>query len=65
MLAKLRMEHGMKDFSLKISYEDDFQVNANLAAVIEGTGLQLGGKFEKHQSTEWILSGNFGGRDQG
>ena len=42
--------------------EDDYQVNANLTAAIEGAGFQVGGKFANHLSTVWTMSGTFGAR---
>jgi hypothetical protein len=59
-LAKLRLECGLKEFSLTLNYEDDYQVNTNLTAAIEGAGFQIGGKFENHLSTVWTMSGQFG-----
>ena len=58
-IAKGRIEFGLQDFSLSISYEDDFGVNAGLKASVAKTGLELGGKFEDHQSTVWHLQGKF------
>jgi len=58
-IAKGRIEFGLQDFTLSISYEDDFGVNAGLKTSIAKTGLDLGGKFEDHQSTIWNLSGTF------
>jgi hypothetical protein len=58
-IAKGRIEFGLQDFSLSISYEDDFGVNAGLKASVAKTGLDLGGKFEDHQSTVWHVKGKF------
>jgi len=58
-IAKGRMQFGLRDFSLDVSYKDDFGVNAGLKAAVSKTGLDLGGKFEEHQSTVWRLSGKF------
>ena len=63
-VAKLRLEHGLDVFSLTLNYEEDYQVNANLAAAIEGAGFKLGGEFKKHLSTVWTMSGHFGAKRQ-
>lgn len=44
-----RMRYGLKDFSLKVSYTDDYGVNADLAIDVQNAGLSLGGSFEKHK----------------
>jgi hypothetical protein len=49
----------MSDFSLSVTYEDDFGINAGLSAAVVGAGLGLGGRFEDHQSTVWRLEGRF------
>lgn len=58
-IAKGRIEFGLKDFSLNLSYEDDFGVNAGLKVTVQKAGLELGGNFEDHQSTIWRISGKF------
>jgi len=58
-LATLRLEHGLREFSLSLAYEEDYQVNAKLAAALEGVNFQVGGKFEDHVSTVWTMSGQF------
>ncbi|UYF98864.1 hypothetical protein [Halomonas sp. GD1P12] len=58
-IAKGRKSYGLQDFSLSVSYEDDFGVNAGLKAAISKTGLEIGGKFEDHKSTIWRLEGKF------
>ncbi|WP_333676595.1 hypothetical protein [Dyella sp.] len=63
-VAKLRLDHGLDVFSLTLNYEEDYQVNANLTAAIEGVGFKLGGEFKKHISTVWTMSGHFGARRQ-
>jgi hypothetical protein len=63
-VAKLRLDHGLDVFSLTLNYEEDYQVNANLTAAIEGAGFKLGGEFKKHISTVWTMSGHFGAKRQ-
>jgi len=58
-IAKGRLDFGLNNFLLSISYDDDFGVNAGLKAMIVKAGLDLGGKFEDHQLTVWRLKGKF------
>lgn len=60
-IAKGRINYGLQDFSLSVSYEDDFGINAGLKVAISKTGLEVGGKFEDHESTVWRLEGQFKG----
>ena len=59
-VAEMRMEHGLKEFSLTVSYEDDYQVNAALETSLKSAGFKLGGEFKSHVSTVWTISGVFG-----
>jgi hypothetical protein len=59
-IAKGRINFGLRDFSLSVSYQDDFGVNAGLKATVQRVGLELGGTFEDHASTVWRISGRFG-----
>jgi hypothetical protein len=54
-----RTHYGLRDFSLTVTYEDDFGVNADLKAAAEGASLDLGGAFEDHQATVWRIVGQF------
>ena len=58
-VARGRIKYGMKDFSLNLRYEDDFGVNANLEVRANNANLDLGGKFENHESTIWNIQGKF------
>jgi len=58
-VADGRLNCGLRNFSIKLSYTDDFGVNAGLAAKIQGTGLEVGGKFEDYRSTIWRIAGRF------
>lgn len=58
-VAKGRMDFGMNDFSLMISYVDDFGINADLKLKATNSGLDLGGKFEEHIATSWKIEGVF------
>jgi hypothetical protein len=58
-LAQARIQFGLKNFSLKVQYEDDFGVNAGLKVKVKDTGLDLGGNFEGYQSTVWDITAKF------
>lgn len=50
-VAKGRLKHGMKEFSLAVAYQEDFGINSQLKLTATNAGLELGGKFENHQAT--------------
>jgi hypothetical protein len=54
-----RTKFGLKTFSLNLQYQEDYGVNLGLKAEIEAAHLDLGGDFEKHQSTTWEIRGTF------
>jgi hypothetical protein len=54
-----RLKFGLARFHLTVSYEDDFGINAGLRAAVGTIGLDLGGRFESHQSTIWRIEGTF------
>jgi hypothetical protein len=58
-IADGRLNHGLMDFSLTVSYEDDFGINLGLTASAQRAGMELGGKFEDHQNTVWQVVGKF------
>lgn len=58
-IAKGRKDFGLQNFSLNVNYEDDFGVNAGLKVSVQKSGLELGGKFEDHESTVWRIVGQF------
>lgn len=58
-IAKGRIQHGLREFSLSVTYEDDFGINAGLKVSALKSGLELGGRFEDHQATIWRISGTF------
>ncbi|WP_369927600.1 hypothetical protein [Xanthomonas sp. NCPPB 2632] len=59
-VARMRLKSGMQEFSLSLSYDDDFQVNASLKASAKDAGLDIGGTFVDHVSTLWNITGTFG-----
>jgi hypothetical protein len=64
-VAQGRLKHGLRDFTLSVTYADDFGVNLGVKASVASSGLELGGKFEGHESTVWKLTGQFGGGKSG
>lgn len=58
-LAEGRIKDGMESFSLKLVYNEDFDVDASLVAKTKDMSIELGGKFETHQATQWKISGEF------
>ncbi len=58
-IAEARQFSGLKEFSLKLDYNDDFGVNAKLFAKVSETGLDIGGRIKDYQSTNWKLEGKF------
>jgi hypothetical protein len=58
-IAEGRLEFGLREFALNVTYNDDYGVNAGLKAAISKAGLDVGGKFEDHVSTEWRILGKF------
>jgi hypothetical protein len=59
-VVDMRMKYGLRDFSLSLNYEEDYQVNAGLKVEVEKVGFEIGGKFEDHVATVWTMSGRFG-----
>jgi hypothetical protein len=59
-IAEGRIKFGMKKFSLKLQYVDDYEVNADLTTNITKAGLSLGGSFSEHEKTVWTMEGTFG-----
>lgn len=58
-IADGRINFGLKEFNLSITYQDDFGVNAGIKAAVQKVGLDIGGSFEDHQSTVWRVEGEF------
>ena len=58
-IALGRLKYGLTDFSMSVSYDDDFGINAGLKLSVAKTGLDVGGSFEDHVSTTWHLEGKF------
>jgi hypothetical protein len=58
-VAEGRLKFGLKKFSLKLQYKDDYGVNASLKVKAQKAGLDLGGEFQNHESTTWAINGSF------
>ena len=58
-VADGRLNFGLKNFSLNVSYEDDFGINAGLKVKAMSAGFDLGGRFEDHTETVWKIQGQF------
>ncbi|MBC2382807.1 hypothetical protein I6U33_11980 [Pseudomonas carnis] len=58
-IAESRIQHGLENFSLSLSYVDDYGVNGGLKLAAGNAGLDLGGNFQDHEATVWHISGAF------
>lgn len=58
-VAQGRLEFGLKNFGLNLQYQEDYGIDFDLKAKVQQCGLELGGGFEKCQSTTWEMSGSF------
>ena len=48
-----RVNDGLKRTEVTLEYDDDFGVNASLAAEVQNANLSAGGEFEKFERTSW------------
>lgn len=58
-IARQRIENGLREFRLSVTYRDSYSVTAGLAAKIKKIGFDLGGHFIEQVDTEWVVSGEF------
>jgi len=58
-VAKGRIDFGLSKFNLSVRYRDDYGIDSKLCALVEGAGLEIGGKFEAHRATVWQIEGSF------
>ncbi len=58
-LARQRIQHGLEDFDLRLTYTDDYSINAAVAASAQKLGLKIGGTFEQQKATVWSITGSF------
>ncbi len=59
LLVNARLKFGLKDTSLKFTYNQDFGINANLITNLENNNINIGGNFTKHNSTVWDITVKF------
>lgn len=59
MVADGRLKYGLKQFSINVSYKDDFGVNMSLKSKIEKAGIDFGAGFQDHKATVWNITGAF------
>ena len=59
MIVQGRLKYGLQNFTLNVSYLDDFGIDAGLKVAIQKIGLDIGGRFEGHEETIWRLAGDF------
>jgi hypothetical protein len=58
-VAQGRVRHGLRQFQLAVRYDDDYGIDAGLKVSAQKVGLELGGKFQEHESTTWKINGTF------
>ena len=58
-IADARMNSGLKVIDLELRYDDHFNIDADIAAKLNGLGFKLGGEFEKHERTLWKFHSTF------
>lgn len=59
MICQGRIKYGLNNFSLNVTYLQDFGITAGLNASIKDQGLSVGGEFTEHKSTIWKITGQF------
>lgn len=59
-IGEARINGKLKNFSLSVSYVDDFGINADLSANILSNGFGISSEFTDKVDTTWVLTGAFG-----
>ena len=59
MVSNGRLRYGLNEFSLNVSYKDDYGIGAKLKGEIEKAGFEVGSNFTRHTATVWNISGKF------
>jgi hypothetical protein len=57
--ARNRIDNDLREFTLHVRYEEDFSIDAELAAKVTRLGLKAGGSFHRHESTVWAIHATF------
>ncbi len=62
-IVDARLHHGLQSFDLHVRYTDDFGIDANLVQKLKGIlgHLELGGRYQEFEVTDWRISGSFMG----
>jgi hypothetical protein len=58
-VAKSRLNSGLTQIDVALRYDDDFGIDASLAAGLKNFGLSIGGEFTDFQRTVWTFKGTF------
>ena len=58
-VADGRIKYGSESFSLNLTYNEDYGINGQLKAKLVKSGLEIGGDFQEHSSTIWVIEGSF------
>ncbi|WP_319408739.1 hypothetical protein [uncultured Desulfosarcina sp.] len=59
MISQGRLHHGLRNFALNVTYQENYGITTDLNASVKGEGLSIGGQFTEHQSTIWKITGQF------
>jgi hypothetical protein len=59
-VAEARLSAGLRTIDFELRYDDDFGIGGEIATMLTGIGLRLGGDFQKHERTVWKFQGSFG-----
>ena len=58
-LAQRRVKYRTETFNVKLTYSENYGVDADLKVAVEKIGLKLSGHFAEFESTNWEFSGEF------
>jgi hypothetical protein len=58
-VTRMRLNNGLETYSLEVSYEEDYGVNAKVSAKIQKIGFDIGGSYSNIESTKWVMQGEF------
>lgn len=63
-IVRSRLERGLTSIRVDLRYQNDFQVNGEVALSIENAGFSLGGRFTEYADIVWQVEGEFAAMDQ-
>ncbi len=58
-LVRARMEADLQTFQIDLSYEQNYQIDGDLAVSLEKLGFNLGGSFIDYERVVWYIEGEF------